>query len=202
MCDPDRVETGPDFVPGLSHVAAHSRRYRALGIAGHQPAFAGYAPWALAVRQNDTKVTASSPYPATRGTGGAVDTAWVDGRDALFTRVGDAWMKTIIEDFGTDHVWQMDGFFAGPPSPVLGSWGKTMRDAVRNKERWERRRTPTQDPSTDLADESVSVCAARTLNVNGQSRVTLSLQQEHSRAACGPRQEERGLNTAPKQTHD
>ena len=26
-----------------------------------------------------------------------------------------------------------------------------MRDAVRNKERLERRRTPTQDPSTDLS---------------------------------------------------
>ena len=26
MCYPDRVETGPDFVPGLPHVAAHSRR--------------------------------------------------------------------------------------------------------------------------------------------------------------------------------
>ena len=25
-----------------------------------------------------------------------------------------------------------------------------MRGAVRNKERWKRRRTPTQDPSTDL----------------------------------------------------
>ena len=34
--------------------------------------------------------------------------------------------------------------------PVLGSWGKTMRDAVRNKERWKTRRTPTQDPSTDV----------------------------------------------------
>ena len=33
---------------------------------------------------------------------------------------------------------------------VLGSWGNTMRDAVRNEERWKRRRTPTQDPSTDL----------------------------------------------------
>ena len=27
--------------------------------------------------------------------------------------------------------------------------GETMRDAVRNKERWKRRHTPTQDPSTD-----------------------------------------------------
>ena len=88
-------------------------RYRELGIAGHQPAFAGYAPWALAVRQNDTRKDEQHPYPSTRGTKGAVDTAWVDGRDELFTRVADAWMKEIIADFGTDHVWQMDGFFAG-----------------------------------------------------------------------------------------
>ena len=32
---------------------------------------------------------------------------------------------------------------------VPGSWGNTMRDAVRNKERWKGRRAPTQDPSTD-----------------------------------------------------
>ena len=32
----------------------------------------------------------------------------------------------------------------------------------------------------------VSACAARTLNATGQSRVTLSLQQEHLRAVCGP----------------
>ena len=88
-------------------------RYRSLGIAGHQPAFAGYAPWALAVRHNDTRKTPRTPYPCTRGTKGAVDTAWVDGRDELFTRVADAWMAEIIRDFGSDHVWQMDGFFAG-----------------------------------------------------------------------------------------
>lgn len=87
-------------------------RYRELGIAGHQPAFAGYTPWALAVRANDTKKDEQHPFPATRGTKGAIDTAWLDGRDELFTRVGDAWMKQIIADFGTDHVWQMDGFFS------------------------------------------------------------------------------------------
>ena len=38
---------------------------------------------------------------------------------------------------------------SGPPSQsVLGSLGKTMRDAVRNKGRWKRRRTPTQYSST------------------------------------------------------
>jgi hypothetical protein len=99
-------------------------RYRELAIAGHQPAFAGYAPWALAVRQNDTRKDSRHPFPATRGTEGAVDTAWIDGRDALFTRVADAWMKEIITDFGTDHVWQMDGFFAGGTG-----WGADGGDA-------------------------------------------------------------------------
>ena len=98
-------------------------RYRELGIAGHQPAFAGYAPWALAVRQNDTEKTPSNPYPGTRGTKGAIDTAWLDGRDPLFTRVGDAWMKQILADFGTDHVWQMDGYFSGGTG-----WGDEEED--------------------------------------------------------------------------
>ena len=38
----------------------------------------------------------------------------------------------------------------------------------------------------------VSVCAARTLNATGPSRVTLSLRQAPLRAGCGSRQEERG----------
>ena len=82
-------------------------RYRALGIAGHQPAFGGFAPWALAEAQHD-----AGPGGATRGRPGHdYDTAWIDGRDPLFTRVADAWMKQIIADFGSDHVWQMDAFF-------------------------------------------------------------------------------------------
>ena len=39
---------------------------------------------------------------------------------------------------------------------------------------------------------------ASSLNTTGQSRVTLSLQQQHLRAACGLRQEERSLTFAPK----
>ena len=81
---------------------------------------------------------------------------------------------------------------------VLGSWGKAMRDAVRNTERWKRRRTPTQDPSTNnwRLKIRVPLFAARTLNATGQSRVTLSLRQERLRAACGPCQEERSLTSA------
>jgi hypothetical protein len=86
-------------------------RYRELGIAGHLPAFGGWAPWALAVAQNETGRIA-------QGKGAAKDTAWIDGRDPLFTRVADKWAAQIIEDFGSDHVWQMDGFFANG-----SSWG-------------------------------------------------------------------------------
>ena len=44
----------------------------------------------------------------------------------------------------------------------------------------------------------VSVCAAHSLNATGQSRVTLSLRQEHLRAVRGPCQEERSLTSAQK----
>ena len=45
--------------------------------------------------------------------------------------------------------------------PVLGSWGKTVRDAVRNKERWSRRRAPTQYPRTDLARRRARIQLSR-----------------------------------------
>ena len=67
-------------------------RYRELGIVGHLPAFGGYAPWALAVKEHD----AGGDSGATRGKPGKDwDTAWIDGRDPLFTRVADAWMKQV-----------------------------------------------------------------------------------------------------------
>ena len=45
------------------------------------------------------------------------------------------------------------------PGPVPGSWGKTTRDAVRNKERWKRSRAPSQYAST---------------NADGQTRTAVS----------------------------
>jgi hypothetical protein len=86
-------------------------RYREFAIAGHLPAFQGNAPWALAVRQHDTNNTNTSQGGATQGSGAATDTAWIDGRDPLFTRVADAWMLQIVADFGSTGVWQMDAFF-------------------------------------------------------------------------------------------
>ncbi len=83
-------------------------RYRELGIVGHLPAFGGYAPWDLAVKFHQTKPGSG----ATRGIcpNKDCDTAWIDGRDPLYTEVADAWMKQVIADFGSDHAWQMDAF--------------------------------------------------------------------------------------------
>ena len=53
---------------------------------------------------------------------------------------------------------------------------------------------PAQPPVTPFR---VSIFVARTLHATGQSRVTLSLRQEHAREACGPQQEESGLKRRP-----
>ena len=53
-----------------------------------------------------------APHRIAQGKGAAADTAWIDGRDPLYTAVADKWMAQVTEDFGSDHVWQMDGFFA------------------------------------------------------------------------------------------
>ena len=55
-----------------------------------------------------------------------------------------------------DFAWLGYGFL-GPPkaqSPlvsVLGSWGETTRDAVRNEKGWRRRRAPTRYPGTSTS---------------------------------------------------
>jgi hypothetical protein len=39
------------------------------------------------------------------------DTAWMDSLDPLYGRIADVWMKKLIAAFGTDHYYQMDGYF-------------------------------------------------------------------------------------------
>ena len=40
--------------------------------------------------------------------------AWIDALDPLFAKLSDAYMKILIEDFGTDHIYAADG----APTPV------------------------------------------------------------------------------------
>ena len=95
---------------------------------------------------------------------------------------------------------------------VLGSWGKAMRDAVGNKERWERRRTPTQDPSTNHSSQanalplSVGVLDVPWHNVNynasdlGPDKHGARARTPHARPRPRPRTPRGTLPKQPKET--
>ena len=73
-------------------------RTRSLGLSSQLPAFQGNVPVQLKQRRNDSNITEQG------------DTGWMDSTDPLFAQIADVWMQTLIEDFGTDHWYQMDGF--------------------------------------------------------------------------------------------
>ena len=45
----------------------------------------------------------------------------MDSLDPEFGKIADLWMKTLIEDFGTDHWYQLDGYFDGSTAPWMAS---------------------------------------------------------------------------------
>ena len=82
-------------------------------------------------------------------------------------------------------------------APVLGSWVKPTRDAVRNKEWWKRRDAPTLDFSTSRNFSPCPVQSALlTPRVNPGSRYRCG--KSAVSAACAMRLEGRGLNPAPQ----
>eukprot|EP00929_Paragymnodinium_shiwhaense_P005980 TRINITY_DN10875_c0_g1_i1.p1 TRINITY_DN10875_c0_g1~~TRINITY_DN10875_c0_g1_i1.p1 ORF type:complete len:829 (-),score=178.72 TRINITY_DN10875_c0_g1_i1:88-2508(-) len=82
-------------------------RYRALGIVGQLPGFQGNVPASLKAIAQDSNMTIQGA------------TGWIDALDPLFQKVADVWMETMIEDFGTDHWYQLDGYFNGGTAPWL-----------------------------------------------------------------------------------
>jgi alpha-N-acetylglucosaminidase len=80
-------------------------RLRSLGIVGQLPGFQGNVPIQLKALYKDTNMTQMGA------------TGWMDSLDPLFGKIADLWMETLIEDFGTDHWYQMDGYFDGSTAP-------------------------------------------------------------------------------------
>jgi hypothetical protein len=80
-------------------------RYRSLGIVSQLPAFQGNVPVSLKKIYSDLNITQQG------------DTGWMNSADPLFGKIADLWMQTIIADFGTDHWYQMDGYFNGGTAP-------------------------------------------------------------------------------------
>ena len=48
-------------------------------------------------------------------------TGWIDALDPLYAAVADLWMRTLVQDFGTDHWYQLDGYFNGGTAPWMQS---------------------------------------------------------------------------------
>jgi len=83
-------------------------RYRSLGIVGQLPGYQGNAPIGLKQVVKDPNITDNK-----KGTG------WLNSLDPLFDKIADKWMEVMIEDFGTDHWYQLDGYFDGSTAPWL-----------------------------------------------------------------------------------
>lgn len=82
-------------------------RLRSLGITGQLPGFQGNVPIQLKELYNDTNITQEG------------DTGWMDSLDPFFGTIADLFMETLIQDFGTDHWYQLDGYFDGSTAPWL-----------------------------------------------------------------------------------
>lgn len=80
-------------------------RLRSLGIVGQLPAFQGNVPIQLKTLYQDANITEQDA------------TGWMDSLDPLYGTIADMWMTELINDFGTDHYYQIDGYFNGGTAP-------------------------------------------------------------------------------------
>eukprot|EP00040_Diaphanoeca_grandis_P011341 m.58045 g.58045 ORF g.58045 m.58045 type:complete len:883 (+) comp22488_c0_seq2:20-2668(+) len=85
------------------------QRYRSLGMSAQLPGFQGNVPLALKTIHKDANITKQG------------DTGWMTSTDPLFAKIADAWMEQLIADFGTDHWYQLDGYFNGGTAPWMAS---------------------------------------------------------------------------------
>ena len=97
-------------------------RLRSLGITGQLPGFQGNVPIQLKALYNDTNITQAGA------------TGWMDSLDPLFGKIADLWMETLIADFGTDHWYQLDGYFDGGVAPWM-SMEKNGRTKQKHRSR-------------------------------------------------------------------
>jgi alpha-N-acetylglucosaminidase len=91
-------------------------RTRSLGLVGQLPAFQAAVPSELKYLLGDKNATDNMQ-----------GTAWLDSLDPLFMTIADKWMKTMINDFGTDHWYQLDGYFNGGTAPWYGNNAGSLR---------------------------------------------------------------------------
>jgi len=84
-------------------------RARQLGLTGQLPGFQGNVPVSLKRVLADSNITEAGA------------TGWMDSLDPRFAELADAWMKELTSSFGTDHWYQLDGYFNGGTAPWLST---------------------------------------------------------------------------------
>ena len=82
------------------------KRSRSLGMSGQLPGFQGNVPVELKSLLKDSNMTDNQK-----------GTAWMDALDPHYAKIADIWMAEMTADFGTDHWWQLDGYFNGGTAP-------------------------------------------------------------------------------------
>jgi len=120
-------------------------RMRGLGMVGILPAFQGNVPVQLKTLYNDSNITQQG------------DTGWIDALDPLFLKIADAWMAQLIEDFGTDHYYQLDGWFNGGVPPWMTKRNNNDND---NKQQ-PTNKTPSQTRQKLAANADTQTAAQR-----------------------------------------
>mmetsp|Transcript_3055 Transcript_3055/g.4692 ORF Transcript_3055/g.4692 Transcript_3055/m.4692 type:complete len:989 (-) Transcript_3055:215-3181(-) len=84
-------------------------RMREIGIVAVLPAFQGNVPPVMKELFPRANISVRSDGLA----------AWIDALDPLFSEIGNAFLRNLINDFGTDHWYEADGYFNTQESPWL-----------------------------------------------------------------------------------
>jgi hypothetical protein len=112
-------------------------RLRSLGIVGQLPAFQGNVPIQLKTLYQDSNITEQDA------------TGWMDCLDPLYGTIADMWMTELIKDFGTDHYYQIDGYFNGGTAP----WFQQRYDHEDHTERPRSRNLPLESGGGNVVDK-------------------------------------------------
>ena len=89
---------------------------RAFGMKPVLPGFQGNVPIALHYKYPAANISrVGTPRNPLRAAFACA--AWIDALDPLFNKLSDAYMKLLIEDFGTDHYYAADGTFSHAAAP-------------------------------------------------------------------------------------
>ncbi|CAJ1949486.1 unnamed protein product [Cylindrotheca closterium] len=82
-------------------------RLRDLGIIGQLPGFQGNVPIQMRDIFDDQNITQEGA------------TGWMDALDPIFGQIADNYMQILLDAFGTDHWYQLDGYFNGGTAPWM-----------------------------------------------------------------------------------